>query len=394
MYRTPAGLRLNLDCPKGVISRDFRDRREKQLAYFLDLFSPETWAKYWASDRSITGFRPRSRGIGAIQPGDYFLCYLTVLSRWCGLLQVESQMFEDSTPIFAKHDQFTARFKVNPIALLEPMHAIPIKDPSIWNGLSVTKDLNPNSKRWTGLVRGSLKRIEDHDGEFLAEQLLTQSRSRRVYPLADTETRRVKKAEQRQPLPESRQEPATNEFEEVETSEPRESIQVQAKVATIGAAMGLNIWIPPGDKSRVLSQVAPRFHSRFLDELPLAYDQQTLSTIKQIDVLWIDRQSMARAFEVEHSTAVYSGLLRMSDLVALQPNIDIQLHIVAPNSKRQKVKREILRPTFERLVRRPLSDRCTFISYEAIDRLVTNPNLSYFRSDILDQYTKSAHDID
>jgi hypothetical protein len=37
-----------------------------------------------------------------------------------------------------------------------------------------------------------------------------------------------------------------------------------------------------------------------------------------------------RAFEVEHTTAIYSGLLRMADLLSLVPNMDIKLHIVAP----------------------------------------------------------------
>ena len=46
------------------------------------------------------------------------------------------------------------------------------------------------------------------------------------------------------------------------------------------------------------------------------------------------RRSIVRAFEVEHTTAVYSGLLRMADLLALQPNMDIRLHIVAPDERR------------------------------------------------------------
>ena len=39
--------------------------------------------------------------------------------------------------------------------------------------------------------------------------------------------------------------------------------------------------------------------------------------------------------------AVYSGVLRMADLVSLQSNIDIRLHIVADEAKREKVFREI-----------------------------------------------------
>jgi len=53
---------------------------------------------------------------------------------------------------------------------------------------------------------------------------------------------------------------------------------------------------------------------------------------------------MARAFEVEHTTAIYSGILRMADLLALQPNMDIRLHIVAPEARKQKVFDEIRRP--------------------------------------------------
>ena len=43
---------------------------------------------------------------------------------------------------------------------------------------------------------------------------------------------------------------------------------------------------------------------------------------------------MPRAFEVEHTTAIYSGLLRMADLLALQLNMQIRLHLVAPEERR------------------------------------------------------------
>jgi len=70
-----------------------------------------------------------------------------------------------------------------------------------------------------------------------------------------------------------------------------------------------------------------------LDRLPLNYDETTLSTIEQIDVIWLKGRSIVRAFEVEHTTSVYSGLLRMADLLALQPNMNINLHIVAPDNR-------------------------------------------------------------
>jgi hypothetical protein len=42
----------------------------------------------------------------------------------------------------------------------------------------------------------------------------------------------------------------------------------------------------------------------------------------------------------------FSGLLRMSDLITMQPNINIPLYIVAPNERRNKVIVEVNRPTF------------------------------------------------
>ena len=93
-----------------------------------------------------------------------------------------------------------------------------------------------------------------------------------------------------------------------------------------------------------------------LDRLPLNYDDTTLRTIEQIDVIWLRGRSIVRAFEVEHTTSVYSGILRMADLLALQPNMDIRLHIVAPVSKRDKVFSEIRRPVFSLLERGPLAD--------------------------------------
>lgn len=45
-----------------------------------------------------------------------------------------------------------------------------------------------------------------------------------------------------------------------------------------------------------------------------------------------------------HTTSIYSGLLRMADLMALQPNLDIRAHIVAHDETKDKVIQEISRP--------------------------------------------------
>jgi hypothetical protein len=73
---------------------------------------------------------------------------------------------------------------------------------------------------------------------------------------------------------------------------------------------------------------------------------RALDLIELIDVLWLRGDTIVKAFEIEHTTSVFSGILRMSDLVALQPNLSIPLYIVAPDERRQKVIRELNRPTF------------------------------------------------
>jgi hypothetical protein len=46
---------------------------------------------------------------------------------------------------------------------------------------------------------------------------------------------------------------------------------------------------------------------------------------------------------------MYSGLLRMSDLVALSPNSNFPLYIVTPDVRLDKVRQELSRPTFQAL---------------------------------------------
>jgi hypothetical protein len=154
--------------------------------------------------------------------------------------------------------------------------------------------------------------------------------------------------------------------------------------------MGFKIWVPSADRARVLELIPGTERRAFLEALPLNTNDATLDMIKQIDVLWLRRGSIVRAFEVEHTTAVYSGLLRMADLLALQPNMDIRLHIVAPDERREKVFREMARPVFMLLERGPLADSCTFISYESVDVIRALKHLAHTNDGIIMDYEECA----
>jgi hypothetical protein len=84
---------------------------------------------------------------------------------------------------------------------------------------------------------------------------------------------------------------------------------------------------------------------------------------KPDDLLWLDGNAIVAAFEIEGTTSIYSGLLRISDLLARQPNISVPLFLVAPEERREKVIQQVNRPTFERM-KPPLVDVCRYISFE------------------------------
>jgi hypothetical protein len=76
--------------------------------------------------------------------------------------------------------------------------------------------------------------------------------------------------------------------------EPRQSYRIQAALAHIGAKMGFRIWVPRSDRQNVLALVPADKRGLFLDELPLNYDDVTIRTIEQIDVIWLKNRSTAR----------------------------------------------------------------------------------------------------
>lgn len=169
----------------------------------------------------------------------------------------------------------------------------------------------------------------------------------------------------------------------------RESMQMQARIAKIGADMGFSIWLPKPDRGRVLKAWNPG-EGELLEQLPLGYDPTTMKTVELIDVLWLKKRTIVRAFEVEHTTSVYSGLLRMADLVALQPNINVKLHIVAPATKRDKVMQELQRPVFSLLEGHPLSEICTFLSYDSVEDIGQLKHLAHLSDNVIDDYEERA----
>ena len=363
------------------------------MAYYIDLFSPETYNTFTQSNQSVSGFRERQRSIAArVKPGDKLVCYVTKLSRWVGILEVTSEYFIDDSPIFTEvNDPFVVRFRVKVCSWLALENAVPVSHELSWSHLSFTRALTPGSTAWTGMVRGSLRKVEEKDGRYMEQMLASQAKSpvplQFEVPVNEPSTAIVKTQASKEvtvAIPNNEETVAT-------TGSQRDSIKIQALLAQMGERMNLKIWLPRNDRQRVLEAWKPKV-ACLLDSLPLNYDSATLKTIENIDVLWVRGRSIVRAFEVEHTTSIYSGILRMADLMALQPNLHIAAHIVAPTERRDKVLQEISRPVFAFLEKGPLAESCTFISYESVIELAKEKRLEYMTDAVLEEYTEYAED--
>jgi hypothetical protein len=365
------------------------------MTFFTNLFSPDTYETFSRSNRDVSGFSKHQLAWARrVNRGDRFICYMTKLSRWVGVLEVLSECYPDDTPLFyPEGDPYVIRFKVRPVVWLQKDQTIPIREKHIWDRLSFTQGVAQNSPAWTGKVRISLNKLSDEDGQFLQDQLLTQQTAGQRYPVDEDEYRRLLAQKVRRPdkvvlvtVPADDQVEEPDEPED-RTQAVRESARIQALLAVIGEKMGFKIWVPKADRSAVLQEWTPADGS-LMSVLPLNYNEPTLQTIEQIDVLWLKGRAIVRAFEIEHTTAVYSGILRMADLLALQPNMDIKLHIVAPEARKAKVMGEIQRPVFSLLEKGPLSEYCTFLPYGSLRELAKLKHLQYLSDEVLEEYAE------
>jgi hypothetical protein len=146
------------------------------MTYYLDIFSPETYEAFSHSSQDVSGFRLRHEKVAKrVQLEDKFICYMTKLSRWVGVLEVTSPYFIDRTPIFyPEEDPFILRFKVKPIVWLSKEKSLPIKYERVWNALSFTKGSSYTSQRWSARLQNTLTPLAAQDGQFLENLLLSQ----------------------------------------------------------------------------------------------------------------------------------------------------------------------------------------------------------------------------
>lgn len=350
-------------------------------AYWLALFNGSTWRTFQDHGARVAGFRERRwRALQRLRTGDYLLCYLSGVSRFVGLLAVTGEPYYDTTPLW-REDPLPVRVPVTPIVLLSPETGVPLDE--------LRGELTQFAGRadpYTVPLRHSARRWPHEDGKRVAHALL-QAQLEPV--VREIETGGL----QRRPAT-FRGADTAAEYPPVNVAgfrKPASHTEIQWLLLRLGNDMGLDVWVARNDRGRRYAGRAFTELPRLLDRLPRQFDATTMALIELIDVLWLRQGAILAAFEIECTTAIYSGLLRMADLLALQPNLNIPLYLVAPEQRRAKVMRELDRPTFARL-QPPLSRVCRYIPFAALrDKYQeVQPLLPYLDPAFLDGIAESC----
>lgn len=362
--------------------------------YWLNLFTIETWGEFLEHGGTVSGFtETRFKTVQRMRPGDYLLCYLTRVSRWVGILEVTGEAYTDESPIWSGQP-YPSRVPVRVVHALRPEHGVPVLEMrdqlSIFVGLE-----NPN--RWNGPFRGAPTRWKQQDGEAVVRAVAEAVESPVERPISKVRARpgkpkgRLTVAEE--PVL-GLTVPETDEDEsspEKDTAEGTVHTEIQYLLMRLGADMGFDVHLARNDTSRQWKQTRLGEMPRRRDSLPQQFDPATNKTIELIDLLWLQGNAIVAAFEIESTTSIYSGLLRMSDLLAMQPNIAIPLFLVAPEDRREKVIAQVNRPTFDRM-KPPLVDVCRYISFENLREQVeqARPYVRYLKADWLQTISESC----
>ena len=152
---------------------------------------------------------------------------------------------------------------------------------------------------------------------------------------------------------------------ERDLAEAREHTRVQYRLLALGRALGYGVSVARNDRGACCEGAPLGYHC--MERLPeLGLPPEVQQTVDLIDVLWLHpgERRIACAFEVEKSTSIYSGMLRLADMALSLPGKEQHLYLVAPKSREREIVEQLRRPMFQRHDEFTLS----YLFFEDLDR--------------------------
>lgn len=137
---------------------------------------------------------------------------------------------------------------------------------------------------------------------------------------------------------------------ELDLREESEHLQMQHLLTMVGRRLGYQVHVAVNDRGRVFQ--GESLASLTVPSLPpLGLPDDVLQTVTLIDVLWLtpDQADVVCGFEVEKSTSIYSGILRLVDLAKSLNRVELPLFLVAPDGREKEIQAQLRRPSFKDL---------------------------------------------
>ena len=128
----------------------------------------------------------------------------------------------------------------------------------------------------------------------------------------------------------------------------------QAALLMLGNLLGYDTYTPDAGrthKEQKLGDIAT------LEELPYFAGEKVMDSVQNIDVVWLKDEWPEYFFEVEHTTGVTSGLLRIYQA----EKINAKFFIIAPQKELKRFEREVEKAPFRRI-----KEKYQFRSYEEL----------------------------
>ena len=134
---------------------------------------------------------------------------------------------------------------------------------------------------------------------------------------------------------------------------------LQAKLVLVGSYLGYRTYVPAPDKNKntifgVLGELCTE------KEIPEgSIPGLSLNTIKFVDVIWFDEEGYpTHAFEVEHTTDITKGLLRLYQVHKLR----IKMFIISEEINKNRFEREVAKSPFVQI-----KNEFVFKNYDELD---------------------------
>jgi predicted RNA-binding protein len=141
------------------------------MTYWIVVGSAENYEIARARGMDLFGFKStRRRESSEMKPGDKLIFYLTGVMRFGGIANVESEVYEDHTPVFKSEkkpdEDYPYRVKASADTLLDEPQWLDVKE--YGTRLEMTRR---RGEHWRLAFQGNLHKISDDDYKMIADDV-------------------------------------------------------------------------------------------------------------------------------------------------------------------------------------------------------------------------------